>query len=696
MDERQTHQTPTTLRRRLNPFLRKPLHVVLEEDCQHQFSAIDSAPAGDAAGADASSAARDRHEHETSGDGGGGIELPRRDRGDQREEFAFEYGDGDSDRHRRDHRRSPLSSEEPHRRRPSHAHHALPPRHLSLFDLVSIGVGGTIGSGVFVLNGLIARSYAGPATFVSWIVSGVAALLSGCCYAELSGRIPSAGSSYAYAFVALGELPAFVTAGMLTLEFLLSGSAVARSWGDKVVEWARVELHASDKVLRLLDPGYNVNPMACLVSIATTALVMAGVKESKMVTDCFTWMKVFLVVFMTVGGFLLFDASNFKPFVPPEFGTSGVLRGSVSSFFGYLGFDAVCCVAGEAKNAERNLPLSIMITLSIVTTLYIAAAIALVGMQPYTDISEESPFPEAFYANGVEWAAQLTAFGEVFTLPVVVLISVVIQPRLQYALANDGLLPQMFCEIDSTGNPKKGALFAGACMTIFATFIPFADLGDFVSTGGDMGLHVFSQRKDPSSEILIAFTVTNCSLVLMRRQSPDSSPSLLPRLLAGFNIFAFLTCMVISHGLQSPAGWILAALLSSVTITIATKISWQCPPTSSFGGSSGNSGSKSAQIYGEKNYFSTPLVPYIPCLGMFANYFLISRLSFFGIALLAIYTLGEQSVNENIDFVAPFAGTHHSTCQWMCFLSCSDFLFPIWSPALCREDRGLGSTVFHC
>jgi amino acid permease len=104
----------------------------------------------------------------------------------------------------------------------------LPPRHLTLFDLVSIGVGGTIGSGIFVLNGLIAQSYAGPAVFLSWIISGFAALLSGCCYAELSGRIPSTGSSYAYSFVALGELPAFVAAGMLSLEFLLSGSAVAR------------------------------------------------------------------------------------------------------------------------------------------------------------------------------------------------------------------------------------------------------------------------------------------------------------------------------------------------------------------------------------------------------------------------------------------------------------------------------------
>ena len=249
-------------------------------------------------------------------------------------------------------------------------------------------------------------------------------------------------------------------------------SAVARSWGDKVVEWLRVELNVSEQWLTILEPGYGINPAACLVSIATTVLVLAGVKESKRVTDFFTWIKVCLVLFMIVGGFILFNPANMKPFIPPEFGVSGVLRGAVSSFFGFLGFDAVCCVAGEAINAERNLPLSIMITLCTVTVLYCAAAISLVGMQSYEDISPESGFPGAFKANGIDWAAQLTAFGEVFTLPVVVLISIVIQPRLQFALANDGLLPAMFKEIDATGNPYKGALFAGAVMTIFATFVP--------------------------------------------------------------------------------------------------------------------------------------------------------------------------------------------------------------------------------
>ena len=202
----------------------------------------------------------------------------------------------------------------------------------------------------------------------------------------------------------------------------------------------------------------------------------------------------------------------------------------------------------------------------------------------------------------------------------------------------------MFGEIDDMGNPRKGALFAGrfnyvhlldskpypcimltyrvlwmhfagALMTIFATFVPFSYLDDFVSAG-----------------ILIAFTVTNCSLVIMRRESPEGKPNLLQKLLAWFNLFSFSTSLAFTH-LPSPLGITLGLLLGSLSVFIATKISRVCPPTRSFG----NATSKAAQFYGEKEYFSTPLVPYIPCLGMFANYFLIAQLSFLGIGLLVIY-----------------------------------------------------------
>ena len=170
----------------------------------------------------------------------------------------------------------------------------------------------------------------------------------------------------------------------------------------------------------------------------------------------------------------------------------------------------------------------------------------------------------------MEWAAQLTAAGEVATLPVVVLISIIIQPRLQFAMANDGLIPQWF------GNMRNGALFAGVLMTLFATFVPFSALDDFVSAG-----------------ILVAFTITNCSLVVMRRESLNHR---LEKLLALFNASSFSTCMMLSH--VGHIGWIITPL----PIYIAYKISRTCPPTS-FG---------NTQLYRHDKYFTTPMVPYVP------------------------------------------------------------------------------------
>lgn len=243
----QNEQTTTT-RRRLNPFRKKPLWVILQEEQESAFSrtnegignpqhstlrvVVDGSDHGGNETDDAIELPSIKKSSSSSKRNG-----PKRSVGCDAAEgsgFSLEYTDDEGEQNssldannRQSQNHNPNTHGKQNHSKAHHPHQHLH-RHLSLFDLVSIGVGGTIGSGIFVLNGLIANQYAGPSTFLSWIISGIAAGLSGCCYAELSGRIPSAGSSYAYAFCALGELPAFVTACFLTLEFLLSGSAVAR------------------------------------------------------------------------------------------------------------------------------------------------------------------------------------------------------------------------------------------------------------------------------------------------------------------------------------------------------------------------------------------------------------------------------------------------------------------------------------
>ena len=288
-------------------------------------------------------------------------------------------------------------------------HNARIEPHLSLFDLITLGVGITIGAGIFVLSAVIAHKYAGPATVLSWGLSGFAALLSAMCYAEISGRIPSSGSSYAYAFASMGELPAFVTSTCLFLEYLVTGAAVSRSWGRKFTDWIAIELGGGHRVHDILEPGYGINLMASVIVIISTLIVFWGVKESKVVTTVMTWCKVALVTFMSIGGLILFRRQNMTPFIPPEFGFKGVALGATKSFFGYMGYDAICCVAGEAKDSRKNVPRAILATVGIVTVLYMTATVALTGMQYYTQISPTRGFAGAFDSNGWNWAGQIVS-----------------------------------------------------------------------------------------------------------------------------------------------------------------------------------------------------------------------------------------------------------------------------------------------
>jgi APA family basic amino acid/polyamine antiporter len=493
-------------------------------------------------------------------------------------------------------------------------------RHLTLLDLVSVGIGGTIGSGIFVLAGYIAHHYAGPATFISFAISGLAAVCSGLAFAELSGRIPASGSTYVYTYVAMGELAAVLAAACLTLEYAAAGAAVARSWGDKVVLWLQQDMGLQQQhgglVATLLNPGYGLNPMAFMISAASLWMLLNGIKESKWVSNVMTTLKLILVLFMIVGGLYFFDSSNLSPFVP--FGTTGVLRGATSSFFGYLGYDEVCCIAGESLNPRRDMPRAVLLTLASVAAIYMTAAFALSGMQSYTTVDDTSGFPMAFASNGAQWAMHLTAAGEVITLPVVVLISLMAQPRLQYALAKDGLLPQVFARLDDQGNLRAGTWIAGTVMSIVAGCVPFSFLDDLISAG-----------------ILVSFCMTNTCLILMRCESP--SPTLLPRGMVLYNFLCFVTTLSLSHGTFFPLSMLLSWLLLIVTLYL-----WNvCPKSQSFGNATnGFIGSENVE---NDSFFESPCVPLIPLVGIFINWYLISQLEWTGLLLLVAY-LGMTTV----------------------------------------------------
>ncbi|GFH47395.1 hypothetical protein CTEN210_03870 [Chaetoceros tenuissimus] len=496
-------------------------------------------------------------------------------------------------------------------------------RHLSLFDLVNIGVGGTIGSGIFVLCGFIAHRYAGPAVSLCWVISGAAACLSGICYAELACRLPAAGSSYVYVYASMGELPAVLVAACLTLEYVVSGAAVARSWGDKMVRWMSEDLHViENEEKNFFNPGFDFNPLAAMISAASVILLMNGVKESKSVTNFFTITKVLLVSFMALIGMILMKPEeNLQPFLPPQYGWAGVFRGATSSFFGYIGFDELACMAHEAVDPQKNMPLSIVYTLGIVTVLYVAAALALTGMQPYEEISDVSGFPAAFHARGWDWAAQIAACGEVFTLPIVVLISIMAQPRLQYALAKDGLLPKIFAKVDRHGNLWWGTVIAGIAMVIIAAFIPFDNLNDMISAG-----------------ILVAFAMTDASLILMRYDSPDDDEELCDRLVGWLNIASFAFSVSVTHFWDFAVGKFVTLVFAFKLFQCIFGLAFKCTPALTFGGKTRKSNTSEADMdMSNSGYFKTPCMPYIPAMGIFVNWYLIAQLELSGIGLLLIF-----------------------------------------------------------
>jgi basic amino acid/polyamine antiporter, APA family len=474
---------------------------------------------------------------------------------------------------------------------------------------------------LFILVGLVSHSYAGPAAVLSWTVAGVAALLSAVCYAELSARIPVAGGAYAYVSTAIGELPAVITATCLSMNYIGASGAVARSWGDKLVAWVAEELGDTDHWLyRLIRPRGPFSPLACAVSSAAVLLLLIGVKESKMATNIFTTLKVCVSIFMVVGGLYFVDTTNWTPFVPPEFGVSGVMRGATATFFGYLGYDCVCSLGGEAIQPERNLPISILFTLISVLALYVTATLALTGMQPYEEISPVSGFSSAFYANDAKVAGEIVAIGELATLPIVVLIAIMAEPRLMLALAEDRILPRYFRHIDAAGNLSNGTLVAGSVMIVVSTLVPFEKLNDMISFA-----------------VLTILNLTDSSLILLWHESPTHS-RLAGSFLLGYHGCALATALLLTYFYNNALGQSLIILFAVSTAAVAILLHQWCPRSAVFGGLGGGpSRGSSLPDATEDRFFRTPFVPFWPCLAIFTNWYLIVQLEVAGIlAMLGI------------------------------------------------------------
>src|ERR1700693_3670716 len=345
-------------------------------------------------------------------------------------------------------------------------------RALGALNLTTLGIGAIIGAGIFVLTGTAAAQYAGPAIVLSFIVSGLGCLFAGLCYAEFASMIPIAGSAYTYRYATLGEFVAWIIGWDLILEYLFGASTVAVGWSgyftafmDQIgihmptaftsAPYAYHESAAVDSVTQaVIHPagfshtGAVVNlPAMVLIALMTTLLVI-GIKESATFNNFIVILKIAIVLLVIGFGFMYVNHANWHPFIPPNtgeyghYGWSGIVRGAAVVFFAYIGFDAVSTAAQEAKNPQRDMPIGILGSLAICTVLYILMGFILTGIVPYDRLDVADPIAVGVDAVGLGVLAPIIKFGAILGLSSVVLVSLLGQSRVLFAMGRDGMLPR--------------------------------------------------------------------------------------------------------------------------------------------------------------------------------------------------------------------------------------------------------------
>ncbi|XP_004288380.1 PREDICTED: cationic amino acid transporter 2, vacuolar-like [Fragaria vesca subsp. vesca] len=398
-----------------------------------------------------------------------------------------------------------------HRRKSSHNQLA---KELTVPHLVAIGVGSTIGAGVYILVGTVAREHSGPALTISFLIAGIAAALSAFCYAELASRCPSAGSAYHYTYICIGEGVAWLVGWALILEYTIGGSAVARGISPNLALLFGGPDSLPFFLSRLHIPALDVvvDPCAAILVFIVTGLLCVGIKESTVAQGIATIANVCAMVFVIVAGTYLGFKTGWSGYQLPTgyfpFGVNGMLAGSATVFFAYIGFDSVASTAEEVKNPQRDLPLGIGAALSICCALYMLVSMVIVGLVPYHAMDPDTPISTAFASHGMQWASYIITVGAVTALCSTLMGSILPQPRILMAMARDGLLPPFFSEINkSTQVPVKSTIATGICAAILAFFMDVSQLAGMVSVG-----------------TLVAFTMVAISVLILRYVPPDEVP----------------------------------------------------------------------------------------------------------------------------------------------------------------------------
>jgi APA family basic amino acid/polyamine antiporter len=439
-------------------------------------------------------------------------------------------------------------------------------RALGIPALIAFGIGGIIGTGIFVLTGLAAAEHAGPAIVFSFVIAGIGCMFAGLCYSEFAAMVPVAGSAYAYSYATLGEFVAWFVGWNLILEYMVTCSTVAVGWSRYFIKLLDhfginfIPASLSSAPFEAADVGYEVHMTGAIANLpaiviigAATALCYRGIKESATVNTIIVAIKVAIVMAVIAFGASFVDTHNWVPYIPKntgtfgQFGVSGILQAAAIIFFAYIGFDGVSTVAQEAKDPQRGMPIGMLGSLAICTVLYILMSSVMTGLVPFKQLDDAAPVVVALEAHPqLTWLTTWVIWGALFGLTSVIITMIIPQARIWLTMSHDGLLPKVFGAIHPKfRTPHISTLITGVSAAVLGGCLPIGILGELVSIG-----------------TLIAFIVVCIGVLVLRYTRPDLKRPFRVKWIWFVSVMGVLFCAAMAASL--PSGTWLRLILWSV------------------------------------------------------------------------------------------------------------------------------------